>query len=188
MTQSSNINPKTDLYTYSIATMVTRRDEYDAMLQTFNAAGFVDDCECLMIDNSESNQQDAYQAIQYFLTEAQGKYLIICHQDVRLNHDTRNELDKALTELDSIDPKWAVAGNAGGASNFNQIFQRISDPHGVDQKLGPLPSRVSSLDENFLILKRSTGVSTSKELSGFHLYGTDLCLNAERLGYHLLCY
>ena len=35
-----------------------------------------------------------------------------------------------------------------------------------------------TLDESFLVVRRVNAVTTSPELSGFHFYGTDLCLNA----------
>jgi hypothetical protein len=42
--------------------------------------------------------------------------------------------------------------------------------------------KVNTLDECFLIIRRESGVTVSQELTGFHFYGTDLCLNAEKLG------
>jgi len=63
---------------------------------------------------------------------------------------------------------------------------RISDPHGEDQKLGPFPMRVVSVDENFIVVKRAARIGFSRNLSGFHLYGADLCLNADLAGY--ACY
>ena len=46
-----------------------------------------------------------------------------------------------------------------------------------------MPSQVKSLDENFLLIKKSANIALSGDLSGFHLYGTDVCLIAECLGY-----
>jgi hypothetical protein len=37
---------------------------------------------------------------------------------------------------------------------------------------------VHSLDENFLVIRTGTAISCTAGLAGFHLYGTDLCLNA----------
>ena len=35
----------------------------------------------------------------------------------------------------------------------------------------------------FIVVKRSANLSLSRNLKGFHLYGTDICLVAELLGY-----
>lgn len=59
---------------------------------------------------------------------------------------------------------------------------RITDPHGANQKLGELPAKVESLDENFILLKSSALLGFSVDLSGFHLYGADICLNASARG------
>jgi hypothetical protein len=42
---------------------------------------------------------------------------------------------------------------------------------------------VQSLDENFLVVKRSANLAVSRHLSGFHFYGTEICQVAERLGF-----
>ena len=39
------------------------------------------------------------------------------------------------------------------------------------------------LDENFIMVRAAVNLSLSGDLSGFHLYGTDLCAVASFLGY-----
>ena len=45
---------------------------------------------------------------------------------------------------------------------------------------------VMSLDELILILRKSSGLRFDEQLDGFHMYGTDICLEARRRG--MKCY
>jgi hypothetical protein len=169
--------------TYSIGTLVNDHSQYDAMLATFRQKGFdASNSEFLHIDNTGPEQTDAYSGLNLLLNRAQGKYVILCHQDVRLVDDGLSELDAALEDLERRDENWALAGNAGGAGP-GRLVLRISDPHGEDTRVGDLPERVWALDENLIIVKRSARLGLSRDLSGFHFYGADLCLVADILGY-----
>jgi len=171
---------------FSICTLVTNRSEYARMKNSFIQGGFDDRCEYLIADNVEKNIFDGYSATKRFISEANGRYVIICHQDILLLEAGRSELMLALEKLERKDPSWAVAGNAGGYRP-GKIALRLSEPGKPNLSEGaPFPRKVFSLDENFLIVKKESGVSTSNDLFGFHLYGTELCLVAKMLGYS--CY
>ena len=166
---------------FTIGTIVNDGVQYEEMLRSFSERGFAQDCEYLALDNREGNRFEAYGGIRLLLERARGRYVILCHQDVRLITDGCSELLARLDELDSRDPLWALAGNAGGSTHG--IAKCISDPHGDDQRAGDLPALARSLDENFIVLKSAAMIAPSADLSGFHLYGTDLCLQAKMRGH-----
>lgn len=167
---------------FSICTLVTRHAEYAAMVESFKARGFTPEkAEFLYLDNSKGHQWDAFQGIRRFLSLARGTYVILCHQDIRLLADDIEILRANLAALDALDADWALAGNAGAMADGSLVI-RISDPHGEDQRRGAFPARVATLDENFIIIRRDALVSVSAAGSGFHLYGTDLCLQARCAG------
>jgi hypothetical protein len=167
---------------YSICTLVSNITQYEQMYRSFMKAGFSeDDTEYLIVDNLNGNSLDAFSGFNHFLNRAHGEFIILCHQDICLDFDDRVVLEGRLAELDQIDPLWAVVGNAG-TSGFGRIHARISDPYKQDLRRGEFPSRVFSLDENFILVKNSANLAVSHDLSGFHLYGTDLCLIADILG------
>lgn len=168
---------------FSICTLVTDNDEYQLMKESFVEQGFEDDSEYLVADNIGANKFNAYEAIRQFLLQGRGQYLIIVHQDVRCD-DNAEKLKAVLEELQQQDNMWAVCGNAG-ASGYKQLYYHINNNGDVRKSPG-LPARVSSLDENLLIVKNGTGLTVSADLHDFHLYGTDLCLVADFLGYS--CY
>ena len=166
---------------FTIATLVSDDLQYDEMLHSFQANGFTDDCEYLALDNRGGNSFEAYGGVRLVLERAKGRYVLVCHQDVRLLSEGRSELLERLGELDVIDPLWALAGNAGVGANG--VAKRISDPYGEDQRDGVFPAKVNSLDENFIVIRRGAMIAPSADLAGFHLYGTDLCLQASIRGH-----
>ena len=168
---------------YSVCTLVTRPDEYGVMRDSFRDAGFTDDlCEFLYTDNSTQNQCDAFAAMNVFLQEAAGEYIILCHQDIRLHDHTVTQLDTVITDLSQRAPNWGVIGNAGGIRP-GHLAVRITDPKGTNTADGPFPAQVAAIDENFMLVRRSANLCLSGDLSGFHFYGTDLCIIADILGF-----
>lgn len=171
---------------FSICTLVTDQKEYGEMLDSFKAAGFLEDrCEFLYANNTNQNNYDAYAGIKKFLSIAKGRYVILCHQDICLNKDNYQKLVKCIDEMDTNYPDWGILGNAGGLHIKKNIY-RISYPDGTTFNDKPFPRKVKTLDENFLILKKEANIGISNNLKGYHLYGTDLCLIAGVLGYE--CY
>ncbi|MGH1418542.1 MAG: hypothetical protein ACRBCJ_06760 [Hyphomicrobiaceae bacterium] len=167
---------------YTIGTLVNNREMYDALVASFVANGFTEnDCEYLFIDNTGDNQTCAYRGLDAVLNSARGRHVILCHQDVILLDDNRAVLDAQLDNLTKNDPNWALAGNAGGVTP-GQLALRITDPHGDDQHVCELPTRVMSLDENFIIVRSESRLGFSHDLSGFHFYGADICLHADVMG------
>lgn len=167
----------------SIATLVSDRTHYDAMRASFEAGGFDPaDCEYLFVDNTGPEQTEAYGGLNGMLNAARAPIVVLCHQDVRLLSDGREALEARLAELARLDPDWALAGNAGGVAP-GRLALRISDPHGKNQRVGTLPAKVVSLDENFIVVRREARIGFSRDLKGFHFYGADICLQAAQAGY-----
>jgi hypothetical protein len=176
---------KADRPRYSICSIVTRPAEYAEMLETFDRAGFEAgvNTEFLYLDNSTTNQFEAYSGYNLFLRTARGPYIILCHQDLLLLEDGIARLDAIIAELDALDPAWALFGNGGGIWP-NKIAVRMSDKFGENQSVGaPFPVPCLSLDENFIVVRADANLALSRDLSGFHFYGTELCIVAAHLGY-----
>lgn len=168
---------------FTICTIVTNPDEYAQMRQSFAEHGFTDGTTTfLFADNSNGNAFDAYEAYNIFLSEARSRYIILCHQDIVLLEDGYRELVAALEELNSRFPSWGLCGNAGAGQN-GVLSVRISDPHVQNNaEGGPFPVPVVALDENFIVVRRDANLAVSHDMSGFHLYGADLCIIADVLG------
>ncbi|MES1166583.1 MAG: hypothetical protein ABUL68_01135 [Pseudomonadota bacterium] len=171
---------------FAICTIVNHAGQYAAMRESFLAAGF-DEERCVYdhLDNRGGNRHEPYAAFNRSKSAARARYLICCHQDVLLSQGHGYaDLLRALEELSARDPTWAVAGNAGVNLRY-QLVARITDRVGTPAWTGALPEQVAGVDENFLVVNLGVEPDTiywSENLSGFHFYGSDVCLNASRHG------
>jgi hypothetical protein len=157
---------------FEIRTFVTDDAQYAEMKATFVAAGFGADSFVRLSDRDSDPYSEIARA-----GRASARYVILCHQDVRLDHGTgRPELVAAIAELDRLGRNWVVAGN-GGVSTSMKLVRRLTDPHGGSTR-DRLPARALTLDENFLLLNVENRPRASHGLHGFHFYGADVCLNA----------
>ncbi|WP_135504432.1 hypothetical protein [Roseovarius aestuariivivens] len=167
---------------FSFLTLVSSHEKYEAMVNSFRSVGFEDPaCRFHAIDNTHGNIADGYSALHLLREELDGRYIIFVHDDVEATEDTLDQLVELLQELEQADPRWQIAGNAGFTSLANGKFAfkaHINDPHG-EYRLES-QTQVESLDENFLVLKN--GLRPSADLSGFHLFATDMCILARISG------
>lgn len=173
---------------FTICTLVRSQEKYDRLLQSFCAVGFgPGNSEFLAADNRDANRFDGYTWQSALLTRARGRFVVFCHDDIELLEAGRINLLAALKDLDRTAPDWLLAGVAGGRYRPDKhhrrfLRMRISDPWGTDRVMGSVPGRVETLDECFILMRRSRPVLPSYDLSGFHFYGPDLCLQAELQG------
>jgi hypothetical protein len=167
---------------FSICTLMTRPEQYDRMLTSFEKYGFVgEQVEYLYIDNSSGNSCSAAVGLNRMINASRGRYLLLCHQDIELLEDGYDVLLARLEELEKLDSNWALAGNSG-ARGYNELIMHISDHEKNELQMGTLPAAVDSIDENFMVLKKSALLGFSLDLPGYHLYGADICLHARMRG------
>jgi hypothetical protein len=167
---------------FTVCTLMTNAGQYKRAIASFKKLGFNEkNTKFLYVDNTKEPQVEAFSGLNMMLSHANSTYVILCHQDIELVADSAENLLEKLKNLTVSSPNWAVVGNAGRRGRFAP--RHISDLHGKNQFFGPLPAQVDSLDENFLVIRSESQVSFSNGLSGFHLYGTDICLQARLKGH-----
>lgn len=109
--------------------------------------------------------------------------IVFVHQDVYFPDGWFSRLQAACLRLGAIDPDWAVAGVVGIASD-GTFVGNLWDSGLGSVCGGPFdqPRQAASLDEVVLIVRRASGVSFDPSLPSFHLYGTDIVLEAQKSG------
>jgi hypothetical protein len=170
---------------FSVVSLVVNDERYRRLRDSFKAKGFTqDNSEFFAIDNRVGNRFDGYSALRAVLPGLRGKHVLYTHDDIELTSDGIDELRALLEKLENLDPKWMIAGNAGGTflGDGNAHFLHLDDPYGAFRLIKSEPVRVSALDENFLVMPRHRMPLPSLDLSGFHLFATDMCLQARAAG------
>ncbi len=178
------VNEPVYKFEFSICTLVTRQEEYQEMMTSFLNKGFDEQtCEYLYIDNTHGCAFDAYKGLNQFLQQAKGRHIIICHQDIIIHDHDRQHLANKIAEIDALDKNWAILANAGGI-NFKWIATNLTQASGNRIKEKRLPLLTKTIDENFFVVKNGANLALSNNLSGFHMYGSDICLIADILGFN----
>jgi hypothetical protein len=136
------------------------------------------------------NQASASGAYASAMERATAEVLIFAHCDVYFPGCWFARLAWEVDRLARIDPKWAVAG-VSSLTSSGELVGRMYDSSleplftetmGIYGKPLVSPVPIVSADELGLIVRRGANVSFDPLLPEFHLYGTDIILEAERQG------
>lgn len=138
----------------------------------------------IILQKGYSSAALAYNAA---LQKAATDVVVFVHQDVFLPNGWEAKLQRALDWLSEKDPQWGVAGIWGVQASGNRSGHLYCV--GLGQVLGDEYNgaiEVQTLDEVLLIVRKSSQLQFDEKLPGFHLYATDICLEAQRRG--MRCY
>jgi hypothetical protein len=138
----------------------------------------------IVIERGHPSAGAAYNA---GIDKAKTDLLIFVHQDIYLPPGWLGQLERGLQDLEKQDRDWGVVGVWGPARgpgrsgpNVGHIFWTgIGLPAG---KHFDGAVEVETLDEVVLVLRKSSGLRFDEKLPGFHMYGADICLEAESRG------
>jgi hypothetical protein len=138
------------------------------------------------------NQANASGAYARAMETATAEVLIFAHCDVYFPDGWFARLAWEVDLLARVDPEWAVAGVSSltasgewvGRMYDSSLEPRFSETKGIFGNPVFSPTPIVSTDELTLIVRRAAAVSFDPLLPEFHLYGTDIILEAERRGKH----
>jgi len=138
----------------------------------------------VILQRGFANAAEAYNSA---IQKASSDLLIFVHQDVYLPAGWVASVEATLSSLAQQDPTWGVLGvwgvKSSGATNG---FLYCNATGRVLGDRSTAFAEVQSLDEVLLIMRKSSGLTFDQAIKGYHLYGTDLCLEAAHRG--LKCY
>lgn len=116
--------------------------------------------------------------------KARTDLVVFVHQDVYLPAGWVDSLRRTVETLATDDPQWGVLGIWGGVDPGDPPgFMYWTGVDGTAGKPFHGVREVRTLDEVVIITRKSSGLQFDERLTGFHMYGTDICLEARRRGY-----
>ena len=161
----------------SVVTLVNKPDMYSrCVLSTLSSADSAIDF--VMVPNPES----ATKGLNRGLSMAKNDVVVFCHQDVLFYPNWRFQFED---QLKLVPANFGVLGTYGVRYDRRDGAGRVRSGN-KELYGGPLPCMASYLDEHCLIIRRDSGLRFDETLTGFHMYGADLCLQAITAG--LPCY
>lgn len=105
--------------------------------------------------------------------------MVFAHQDMYFPKNWDSILLKEIELIEKHDSSWGVIGCYGIDSDGNDLGYVYCN--GQKKILGrkDTPQKIRILDEIVLIFKKTSELKFDHLLPGFHLYGTDICLQSE---------
>ncbi len=122
-------------------------------------------------------------AYNHGLAASQEDIVLFVHQDVYLPKGWLAKVDQKISDLEQLDPDWAVLGVFGLKPNGEEVghvwctglnLELKSDLDRIEE--------VRSVDELAFLFRRSTNCKFDPKLPDWHLYGTDIILEAYAKG------
>ena len=138
----------------------------------------------VMLQTDFPSAATAYNAA---IERATSDILVFAHQDVYLPQGWISSVEEAGRRLATQDPSWGVLGVWGGTTEGRLPgYMYWTGVEGVAGRPFEGALDVNTLDEVVLILRKSSGLRFDEQLPGYHMYGTDICMEANRRG--MKCY
>lgn len=132
----------------------------------------------------QENYPSAALAYNAGLRRAKNELVVFIHQDVFLPERWLTQLKYAVDHLNRKNSRWGVLGCWGARADGTKCGHVYSSGLGILGAALEQPAPVQTLDEIVLILRKSSGLVFNESLSGFHFYGTDICMSALTQGLH----
>ena len=114
------------------------------------------------------------------------RYVVFAHQDIYFPAGWFDKLEAAIDDLEARDEPWGVIGVWGirpdGGYAGRVWCSGAGKEHVAELKDGEVAAEVMSIDEIVIVVNPRTGLRFDDALPGFHLYATDVILEARKMG------
>jgi len=109
--------------------------------------------------------------------------VVLVHQDVYLPKGWIDRVQQHITGIEEQDPSWAVLGVIG--LDLRGVLTGRIWSSGLNKELSNIDRQFEeaiSIDECVIVVRRAAGVRFDEQLPSWHLYATDIILEARKRG------
>jgi len=170
----------------SVVTLVNNLQEYKSFTDSLSNQIGNHNIEVIAIANFYNMYKNVTHAFNDALDISNGKYVIFIHQDVILPPDWLNKVEMHIKSLEIGRTQWGVLGPAGVTLNNGTYFYLLNSKFNKIFNYVYNTTNVFSLDELCLIINKTHDLRFSKQLTGFHFYGADICIQAHKQNLQVL--
>lgn len=118
------------------------------------------------------------------IDQAVNDVIVFVHQDVYFPGRWLAGLAESIRKLEEQGIQWGILGSFGNRLDLQNGIGRVyTTGRGLHGIAIDAPEPVTTLDEIVLVIRKSSGLRFDVNLPHYHLYGTDICLTADSLGY-----
>jgi hypothetical protein len=141
--------------------------------------------QLITIDNTANlHYHNLSEAINSGLAQVRHELVVIVHEDVYLPTGWQTCFESSLHALEQLDPHWGVIGTAGWTEE-GKLVGHFRDPYGARNTFENTNFvKVKKIDEQVMVLRRSSGLRPDPHLPSIHNIGRDLPLEARAKGFH----
>jgi hypothetical protein len=162
--------------------IATSEEHVIDLLKSADSCGF-DESMFTILWNDHTNLYEPYSVINSILEHSKFDFEILCHQDIRFVPEYgASKLKEMLLSMNENVSVYGLAGVSKQCEWYCCVIDETVWPEGDVTFISNVVG-VTHVDECFICFSTRNRTEMSKELSGFHCYGTDACLNALASGY-----
>jgi hypothetical protein len=165
----------------SLAVVVAVNDDHVLRANLLKSPMIRSGAHPVLIERGHSSAGAAYNA---GAGRSDADVLVFAHQDVYFPPGWDRRLHAAIASLEAAGRPWAVLG-VWGIRQDGRCCGRVWCT-GSGQEFcaaADQPVEVASIDEIVIVVNAAAGLGFDEQLLGFHLYATDLVLQAAQRGY-----
>ena len=136
--------------------------------------------QCVVVDNvANLHFQSLAAAINYGIELAQHELVIVVHEDIFFPSGWQSIFERALSELERLNPAWCLLGLAGERADGSTAGAIYEPQRSFNHWNGNFFEEVLNIESQVMIFRKDSGLRADQNIPSIHHIGRDLSMNVE---------